>query len=118
MQDTSPTSTVLRYERPPAPPAGPEPFDRLKELVANGYVPEAGAPGEGGILLRHKSAPDLILYPDGRIDVPIGQAAKRFRNIVGWRKWLRILALIVLGGAFWVISVGATLVLLEGIFGG
>ena len=111
MSDPS-SSTVLRYEPKPAQ-AVPEPLDRLKELIANGYVPEAGEPGEAGMLLRHRSAPDLIFHADGRIDVPIGQPAKRIRFGFDWRSWLRILALVVVGGLFWLASVGISLSILE-----
>lgn len=91
-----------------------EAFDRLKELVANGYVPDAGAPGEAGILLRHRSAPDLVLHADGRIEVPIGQPAKDVRPMFNWRGWLRLFALLAIGAIFWLVSVGVSVGILEG----
>ena len=89
------------------------PFDRLKELVANGYVPDPGMPGEAGLLLRHWSAPDLILFEDGRIDVPIGQPAKRARRFSNWRGWFKVSVLVAIGFVVWLISVTATVSILE-----
>ncbi len=90
-----------------------EAFDQLKELVANGYVPDSGAPGEAGILLRHKSAPDLVLHANGRIEVPIGQPAKGLRRLFNWRGWLKFIALVVLGFVFWLVSLTASTSTLE-----
>ncbi len=103
---------VLRYESEPVP-ADPQPFDRLKELVANGYVPDPGTPGEAGLLLRHRSAPDLILFEDGRIEVPIGQPAKGARRFSNWRGWFKFAVLVAIGFVFWIISVTATVSILE-----
>ncbi|HEX9964906.1 MAG TPA: hypothetical protein VGB04_07965 [Allosphingosinicella sp.] len=69
---------TMLTERRPEPNAVGEPrvFDKLRELVRSGYAldPDPG-PG-GGMLLRHDSAPDLILHPDGRIDLPLAQRPK------------------------------------------
>ena len=54
----------------------PEALAKLRELGAGGYVPVQADPDEGGILLRHRSAPDLILRTDGTIDLPLGQSPK------------------------------------------
>ena len=105
-------SSVLRYEPKPTAPV-PQPFDRLKELVANGYVPDPGTPGEAGLLLRHRSAPDLILFEDGRIEVPIGQPAKGGRRFSNWSGWFKFAVLVAIGFVFWLISVTATVSILE-----
>ncbi len=112
MPEPSPSS-VLHYQAKPAA-AGLEPFDQLKELLANGYVPDSGAPGESSLLLRHKSAPDLLLHADGRIEVPIGQPAKGARPLFNWRGWLKLIALLTIGAIFWLVSVGVSIGILEG----
>ena len=105
--------SILHLEPVPSRPE-PEAFDRLKELVANGYVADPGAPDEAGLLLRHRSAPDLILFPDGRIEVPIGQPAKGVRRHFNWRGWLKLFALLAIGAIFWLVSVGVSVGILEG----
>jgi hypothetical protein len=113
MPDPNPSS-VLPYV---PTRADSDAFDQLKELIANGYVADPGAPGEAGILLRHKAAPDLILHADGRLEVPIGQPAKSVRRFLDWRRWLKILALVIFGGIFWLVSLGFTMTLLESLEG-
>ena len=54
----------------------PQVFEKLRELARNGYVPDAEPGPEGGMLLRHDNAPDLILHADGRIELPVGQRPK------------------------------------------
>ena len=56
---------------------GPQAFARLREFSAGGYVPVDDDPDQPTILLRHPSAPDMILHPDGSIDLPLGQPAKQ-----------------------------------------
>lgn len=57
--------------------AGSASFEKLQELTRHGYLPDTQPLRNGdGILLRHKSAPDLILWADGTVDVPLGQPAK------------------------------------------
>lgn len=68
----SPDGPVL----PPTLAIEPEAFATLRELAAGGYVPVKADLDDGGILLRHDSAPDMVLYPDGRIAVPLGQPPK------------------------------------------
>ena len=52
-------------------------FEKLQELTRHGYLPDTQPVRDGdGILLRHDSAPDLILWADGTVDVPLGQPAK------------------------------------------
>ena len=109
----SPATLVHRYKPTPAGAADADPFDKLKELVASGYLPSGAARDDRGILLQMNGAPDLILFPDGRIDVPLGQPIKRPFGRFRWRSWLRILALIVLGGVFWMASLGVSLSILE-----
>lgn len=77
MSDSGSAMLVERRERP-ALPAEPQLFEKLKELTRNGYTPDPAAdPAADGLLLRHGSAPDLILFPDGRIELPVGQPLKR-----------------------------------------
>ena len=58
-------------------PATSQGFDRLQELMRHGYVPDhRPLSGSAGLLLRHQFAPDLILRPDGSVDVPLGQKLK------------------------------------------
>lgn len=81
-------------------PPGVSSFEKLQELTRHGYAPDPQPLAEGdGILLRHRSAPDLILWADGRVDVPLGQPAKADRNQalapVKKRRWGR--ALLIFG---------------------
>ena len=91
-------------------------FDKLRELTRNGYVPNSSAPTtSSGILLRHESAPDLILQPDGSIDLPLGQRTKPVIAAVRPRMAkLRILTITVLAVGLWFLSVAITASLLEG----
>ncbi len=71
-------------------------FDKLQQLASQGYVTDPTPRGDG-ILLRHPSGPDLVLRPDGSIDLPLEQSTRR--RPAGTRKisWRRsILFLIVL----------------------
>lgn len=68
MEDTRKNSSI---------PATSHGFDRLQELMRHGYVPDhRPLAGSEGLLLRHQVAPDLILRPDGSVDVPLGQKLK------------------------------------------
>ena len=70
--------SAISTERQTEPNAVGEPrvFDKLRELVGSGYVPDPRPRGDGGILLCHDHAPDLILHQDGRIDLPPAQRPK------------------------------------------
>lgn len=111
---------MLRNEeegREGASPAGEAlVFDKLRELTRNGYVPNSSAPTTGsGILLRHESAPDLILQPDGSIDLPLGQNMKPVTSAVRPRMAkLRILTITALAIGLWFLSVAFTASILEG----
>lgn len=53
-------------------------FREAARANRQGYVPDPGQEEDlGGILLRHESAPDLILRADGTIDLPARQAPRR-----------------------------------------
>lgn len=74
-------------------------FDRLQELMRHGYVPDQ-RPLSDGLRLRHQFAPDLVLRPDGSVDVPLGQPLKLEPAIAPARKrrkrrWLRALLLVI-----------------------
>lgn len=50
-------------------------FETLQELTRHGYMPDSQPlPHSAGLLLRHRSGPDLILHPDGTVGVPLGQS--------------------------------------------
>lgn len=71
---------AVMVDREPGRPAnlpGASSFEKLQELTRHGYLPDTQPIANGdGILLRHRSAPDLILWADGTVDVPLGQPAK------------------------------------------
>lgn len=82
-------------------PSTAQGFDRLQELMRHGYAPDPRPNGSsGGLLLRHEFAPDLILRPDGSVDVPVGQALK-MRPVPATappkrkRRWLRSFFILV-----------------------
>ena len=93
-------------------------FDKLRELTRNGYVPDATADPSGkGILLRHESAPDLILRPDGTIELPIGQSEKKAAPVAPAPRRmakLRTLAIIIFAVIFWFFSAFVTALIIEG----
>jgi hypothetical protein len=86
-------------------------IDSLRELVRNGYVADPDAPIEAeGILLRHDVAPDLVLFADGRIELPVGPLPKRgsakpktkAEKRISWRRTLLVL---VVAAIAWTMSV-------------
>ena len=87
----------------------PEAFARLREFSAGGYVPVHADPEEGGILLRHASAPDIILRSDGTIDLPLGQVPKaRVDAVTGTqtgRLWRIGLIFLIVSGLLSFVSV-------------
>ena len=101
---------VAGEDRSPALVGEPAVFDKLRELTRNGYVPEAGDEmPEGGILLRHDSAPDLILRADGSLDLPVGQRTRRRTATAESRAekriyWRRTFLVVVLTIAVWFVS--------------
>jgi len=97
----------------------PAVFDKLRELTRSGYVPDAAADvAAGGLLLRHDSAPDLILKPDGSLDLPIGQEARprapaaesRAEKRIYWRRTIMVVALTV---AVWFLSLAVAASFIE-----
>ncbi|HET9427294.1 MAG TPA: hypothetical protein VFO69_02950 [Allosphingosinicella sp.] len=114
-------SAMLRqdHERETRPSTGEAVvFDKLRELTRSGYVPDMSSPTAGaGILLRHAAAPDLILQPDGSIDLPLDQAAKPAAHIAAKpprMAKLRTLMIVVLAVCLWFLSVVITVSILEG----
>lgn len=78
-------------------------FAKLQELTRQGYLPDA-APHGDGILFRHPSAPDLVLRPDGSIDLPVAQGvkgkrgkAKKIRRQISWRRTFLFLIVLMVG---------------------
>ena len=96
-------------ERPGRSLAGePATFAKLRELTRNGYAPDPDRedPG-GGILLRHDSAPDLVLHADGRIELPMGKPTKSKTAAAAPERrisWRRTFLVVVLSVAFWMVS--------------
>jgi len=97
-------------------------FAKLRELTRTGYAPVADADRpDGSLLLRHDSAPDLILHPDGRLDLPTSADGKSDRKATAasaGRKekriyWLRSLFVIAMIVIVWFLSVALFAGLLE-----
>ena len=104
-------------ERRPLRPEDSQPFEILRELARNGYVPDPRHDGASGIRLRHDSAPDLVLHADGRIDVPLGQRRKPVGDLaaldlrrISWPRTIAVLALMIVLCFF---SVVLTVTLIE-----
>ena len=96
----------------------PATFEKLRELTRNGYVPDPDqAEDQSGILLRHESAPDLILRADGSIDLPTGRPrAKATESRVVKEKriyWRRTFLVVVMTIAVWFLSLAIAATLLE-----
>ena len=76
-------------------------FKALHELTRHGYVPDPeGATNGEGLLLRHRTAPDLVLRPDGAVEILPGQPVKRERTTAlaeapRKRRWGRMFLIIV-----------------------
>ena len=119
MSDTSLLTERRRTELDPAGPTMPSAFEQMRELVRNGYLPDAGEASERAIRLRHPQAPDLLLHPDGRIEIPGHQEPKPSKAfaIEPERRRMskrRTLAIILLAAIFWFFSAYFTAVILEG----
>ncbi len=78
-------------------------FAKLQELTRHGYLPDATPHGDG-ILLRHPSAPDLVLRADGSIELPVAQGTKgkparaaRIRRQISWRRTFLFLIVLMVG---------------------
>jgi hypothetical protein len=77
-------------------------FDKLQQLASQGYVPDSKPLGDG-ILLRHPTGPNLVLRPDGTIDLPSapveGRAPAAIRGLnrrISWgRSFLFVLILMI-----------------------
>ena len=85
-------------------------IEALRELTRSGYVADPDAPAEGqGILLRHDSAPDLVLNGDGRIELPLRPLPKQgqSRKGKGDRRisWRRTFLVFIIAMIAWTLSV-------------
>lgn len=95
-------------------------FDALQELTRHGYVPDPDARTEGdGLLLRNRTAPDLVLRPNGVIQIPPGQPLKRALTDVGpeprqKRRWGRMFLIIVGLVIYTLIAIAIVAGLMEG----
>ena len=95
--------------------AGSAAFEKLRELTRNGYVslPE-DRHSDGSVLLRHDTAPDLLLRPDGAIEVPLGQPAKpRMKPRWPLSFWQTAFVLVVGIAGTWFLTLFAATVLLD-----
>ena len=89
-------------------------FDKFRELTRNGYVPDPAAEDAGAaIVLRHASAPDLLLRPDGSIDVPTGQALKTQPEAQPRMSKMRTLIVVLLAAGLWFLSLAITATFME-----
>lgn len=77
-------------------------FEALKELSRHGYRPSPQPlPNSTGVLVQHKAAPDLVVYPDGTIRVPGTQSLKGDAPAaypsprVSWRRGLLFLFVLI-----------------------
>lgn len=76
-------------------------FRVLQELSRHGYVPDADAAVAGeGLLMRHPSGPDLVLRPDGFIEVPASQSKRQgstdiAKPVKRKRRWGRMLLILM-----------------------
>lgn len=88
-------------------PAQRQAFEVLQELTRHGYVPDAHPlSGQKGILLRHPTAPDLLLREDGTVDVPLNQRSRMdapatpltpvTQRKIMWRRGLLFLAVLAI----------------------
>lgn len=122
-----PESAMLADSRAEPGTAGePQIFEKLRELARNGYVPVPEPGPGGGMLLRHDNAPDLLLHPDGRIDLPAGihagsaaamrSAAPAPETSAGPRRMskLRTLLMVLFAALFWIMSLALTSSILHG----
>lgn len=92
----------------------PAVFEKMRELTRGGYAPDPDAEAaNSGILMRHDSAPDLILNPDGSIDLPTGTRKKsRVRASEPTREkriyWRRTFLVVVITIGVWFMSLAVT----------
>lgn len=78
-------------------------FEAMKQLSRHGYAPDPqGVADSGGVLMRHRSAPDLIVYPDGTVRLAPTQSlnssdapASRRMPRVSWGRGLLFLFVLV-----------------------
>ena len=104
--------------------AEPPVFDKLRELVRQGYVPDCALPAQGeGLLLLHPSGPTLVLRPDGSIDLPVTQGSPSKSRVEKAgpapaqprrMAWLRTVGIVFIFATLWLISVAFTSTILEG----
>ena len=95
---------------------GDEPavFEKMRQLTRGGYVPDPDVDeASAGILMRHETAPNLILNPDGSIDLPTGSRNKRrFRAVEPAREkriyWRRTFLVVVIAIGVWFMSLAVT----------
>ena len=89
-------------------------FKTLQELIRHGYEADPNGSKAGGILVRHSTAPDLVVQPDGVIRLAEKQSVKQQPTSVvqkiSWRRgvlFLFLLAAYTLISAFIIINITA-----------
>jgi hypothetical protein len=118
------SSDLTKVSRPNVVPAEgqADAFAKLRELARSGYAPVADDERpDGSLLLRHESAPDLILHPDGRLDLPTNEETRRRKaapaSPAGRKEkriyWLRSLFVVAMIVIVWFLSVALMAGLLE-----
>ena len=113
-------SFARNHEATVAPSDEARVIESLRELTRNGYVADPDAPAEGeGILLRHDVAPDLVLFGDGRIELPSRPIAKRAAGkpkAKGDKRisWRRTFLVLVVAAIAWTMSVILGVAMLSG----
>lgn len=94
-------------------------FRALQELTRHGYMPDGDATVAGeGLLMRHPSAPDLVLRPNGSIEVPSGQSLKhsaieRGEPVQRKRRWGRMLLILMAVTAYTMLAFVMMMIILE-----
>lgn len=94
------SALMTRTETSPGRPLDRGGFRALQELTRHGYAPDADAPVAGeGLLMRHPAAPDLVLRPDGTIEIPASQrrpgSADAAQPVKRKRRWGRMFLILM-----------------------
>ena len=118
MSDTSLLAERSRTEPEAVNAPAPTAFEQLRALVRNGYAPDGEQEAGSAILMRHAQAPDLLLHPDGRIELPARQKPKLEASVVAPARprmsKRRTFVIVVMAAIFWFFSAYFTAVILEG----
>ena len=118
MPDTSLLPERSRTALEPASVPAPTAFEQLRALLRNGYAPDGEQEAGSAILMRHAQAPDLLLHPDGRIELPSRQSPKRKESVAEPARprmsKRRTFVIVVMAAIIWFFSAYFTAGILEG----